>query len=492
MADRLSRLHPGAVRTRPSVEPDGAGILHLGLGNFHRAHQAVATAAAMDAEGGAWGIVGAASASHRVVDPLKEQDGRYTVLTLDPEGATAEVIALHTRFLVAREQSHALLDTMADERIRIVTLTVTENGYSYSPRTGELNTDLDSVVADLAGGGPTTAIGQLARGLQRRFRGNGEPVAIVSCDNLQHNGTRTAALVRRFIEVADDPEAADVLNWIDEHVTFPSTMVDRIVPATEDTHREQAFALTGVADQVPVPAEPFSMWVLEDRFAGGRPAWEAGGAIFTDDVASYELLKLRVLNASNSMLAYLGLLGGEAYIARSMALPGVRAVLEKLMREEMVPTLHVPDAIDIDPYIEELFERFGNLAVGHRTAQVGSDGSLKLPVRITEPVLYHMDRAGPPAAIALLVAAYIRCLATPDDAYPVSTTGAPEDPRTEDLAALGRKHTNSRDLVHAVFHQANVFSAALGEATAFVDRVIELHQALEREGLNAAIADVLR
>ena len=491
MPGRLSNVNPGTALTRPSSTPDRPGILHLGLGNFHRAHQAVFTAAAMEAEPGAWGIVGAANTSHRVVDPLREQDGRYTVLTLDPQGATAEVIALHTDFLVAGEQPDALLGTMADERIRIVTLTVTENGYSYSPRTGELETDSDSVVSDLAGEGPTTTIGRLARGLERRFRSNGAPLAIVSCDNLQDNGRLTQALVRRFIEVADGPDSADVLHWLDDQVTFPSTMVDRIVPATEDTHREQVRELTGVSDHVAVPAEPFNFWVMEDRFAGGRPAWEAGGAIFAEDVKSYELLKLRVLNASNSMLAYLGLLGSRAYIAESLALRGVGEVLEKLMREEMVPTLDVPEAIDIDDYIRELFERFGNRAVGHRTAQVGSDGSAKLPVRITEAVHHHMDRDGPPAAIALLVAAYIRCLANPSDAYPVEVTGAPTDPRAEDLAALGRRHTNARDLVHAVFDEAQIFTVVLSEETGFVDRVTELYSALQRDGLDAAIRDAL-
>jgi fructuronate reductase len=478
--------------TSPAVRPAVPGILHLGLGNFHRAHQALYTAAALDAEPGPWGIVGAANASRRVVEALRAQDGRYTVLTLGPDGVRSEIVTVHTGFLVAADQVQQLLDHLADPRIRVVTLTVTENGYGYSPRTGDLDVDDERVRADLAGDAPTTTIGRLARGLQRRFRRGGEPLSVVSCDNLQHNGERTGTLVRRFLELADEADGSELLAWLDARVTFPSTMVDRIVPATEDAHRDQALAATGMHDRVPVPAEPFSMWVLEDAFAGGRPTWEAGGAVLTDDVTAYELLKLRVLNASNSMLAYLGLLSGERYIADALALPGVAPVVDHLVRAEMLPTLRVPTTIDIETYLGDLFDRFGNRAVAHRTAQVGSDGSLKLPVRVSEPVLHHVGAGQPPSAIALLVAAFLRCLTEPESAYPAEVTGTPADPRAEALAALGRHHRGSAALVRAVFDTTDIFPIAVCEATPFVDRVTELHDALRRGGPAAAIAEVLR
>ena len=485
MATALSPSASGRGMTRPGLPPSGTAIVHLGLGNFHRAHQAVYTAAALDAESGPWGIVGVAHSSRRVVDPLIAQGGRYSVLTLDPSGATAEVVAVHTDLLVSREQPEELLDHLADEDIRVVTLTVTENGYSYDPRTGALDRSLPAVQADLAGEAPTTAVGQLARGLERRHRAGGAPLSIVSCDNLSDNGRWTRSLVEEFVESMRGEDADDLLAWMDAAVTFPSTMVDRIVPATEDSHRGAALELLGVADEVPVPAEPFHMWVLEDDFAAGRPRWEAAGAIFTDDVEAYELVKLRVLNASNSMLAYLGLLAGKRYIAEALATPGVREVVEHLMRVEMLPTLRVPDGIDIDAYIDETLRRFGNSAVGHRTSQVGSDGSLKLPVRITEPALFHLDRGRPVGAIALLVAAYIRCLASPG-AYPATVTGVPSDPRAADLAAIGGRAGSPKDLVRAVFDEAGIFPAPLAERGSFVEHVGELYEALVRGGPAAA------
>ena len=478
-----------AVR-RPGDAPPGVGIVHFGLGNFHRAHQAVYTAAALEAEPGPWGIIGIANRSRRVVDPLLAQGGLYSVLALAPNVLEAEVIGVHQELLVASEQPQQVCDRVADERVRIVTLTVTEHGYTYSPTTGGL--DLEAVASDLAGHPPKTVIGQLARGLQLRFRESAAPLSIVSCDNLSDNGRWTRSLVEEFLEHTEDNEADQILSWMRTSVAFPSTMVDRIVPATEPRHLRAVAELLGVEDGAPVPAEPFTMWVLEDTFPAGRPAWEAGGAIFTDDVTPYELMKLRLLNASNSMLAYVGLLLGHRYIWESVTTPSVRGLVEQMMRSEMLPTIRVPDGIDIERYLAELFERFGNEAIGHRTSQVGSDGSLKLPVRVTEPVLHHLGTSGgPPGAIALLVAAFIRCLTSPD-AYLSDVTGRPEDPRAESMANLGRRHAGSQNLVRAVFDSAGIFSASLAEATPFVERVVALHEALVVGDVEAAIRDALR
>jgi len=491
MTDQLSTLNLGAAPGRPMTPPSGPGILHFGLGNFHRAHQAVYTAAALDAQPGPWGIVGIANRSRRVVDPLRNQDGFYSVLTLAPQRTTVEVLGLHQDLLVASEQPEQVSAYVADSRIRVVTLTVTENGYTYAAATGGLDLDDEAVQADLAGQPPKTVIGQLARGLQARFRADGEPLAIVSCDNLSDNGQRTQNLVTEFLERTAEADGAEMLVWMRASVSFPSTMVDRIVPATEPHHLTLAAELLGVADRAPVPAEPFSMWVLQDSFPGGRPAWEAGGAIFTDDVTAYELMKLRLLNASNSMLAYLGLLTGRRYIWEAVRTEDIRRVVEHLMREEMLPTMRVPDGVDVERYLADLFERFGNEAVGHRTSQVGSDGSSKLPVRITGPVLHHLADSGhPPGAIALLVAAFIRCLSSPDS-YPAEVTGRPEDPRARPLAELGQRHASSRDLVRAVFDDAGVFESSLAEATPFVDRVVELHKILETGDVEAAIRQAL-
>lgn len=483
--------HPwAAVVSAPRRRPEEAGILHLGLGSFHRAHQAVYTAAALDREPGPWGITGVASRSRAVVDALKRQDRKYGVLTMGPEGSSVDVIGVHRALYTAAEDPTRLAGDLAAPATRIVTLTVTERGYSYSPTRDGLDLDAAPVRQDLAGAPPRTVVGQLAGGLAARFRAGGAPLAVVSCDNLSENGRMLRRLVHEFVSEAGGPDAGDLLTWLDREVAFPCTMVDRIVPATEDRHRELSVQLTGRPDRVPVPAEPFSMWVLEDLFPAGRPAWEAGGAVFTDRVRDYELLKLRMLNASNSLLAYLGLLRGEATIASALGHPPIRRVVEQLMRPEMLSTFAVPDDVDAEEYAAQLLTRFGNAAIGHRTGQVGSDGSHKIPIRVSEPVLHHHARGQVPGATALLVAAFIRTFSDP------TATVLPQDmraldPRADDLAELRRRHTSPEDLARAVIIDSGIFPRRLAEATGWVARVGELLAVLADQGVDAAAGAAL-
>lgn len=478
---------------RPALRPDAAGILHLGLGNFHRAHQAVYTAQAVEAHGGPWGIVGAASRSHRVTDPMRAQGGQYSVLTLAPDGPSAEVMNIHTDLLVAAEEPERLTGLLASDAIRIVTLTVSENGYTYSHSRDGLDVDDPTVRSDLAGNSPGTVVGQLVRGLRARLASGGTPLAVVSCDNMNENGVLLGRMVTQFVqeESSAQSETDELLRWLAASVTFPSTMVDRIVPGTEDLHRRMSLELTGRADRVPVAAEPFTMWVLQDQFPGGRPQWEVGGAIFTDDVRSYELLKLRMLNASNSMLSYLGMLSDTPFIADVLTRERVRPVVEQMMRAEMLPTFAVPEAIDVDLYIDQLFARFGNRAVGDRSTRVASDGSAKLPVRITEPVLHHHDQGRAPAGLALLAAAYLRTYCY-SDSYEVSVTGAPSDPRAVELAELGRAHRAPADLVQAVLVDSGIFPPELARAEGWLQAVTGMLVTLRTRGVDAAIADALQ
>lgn len=298
------------------------GIVHLGLGNFHRAHQAVYTAAALDHTDGPWGILGVASRSAAVADALRAQDFRYGVVEISPTGSRVTIPAVHTGALVAAQQPDAVLDAVAAPATRIVSLTVTEHGYTFSPRTGHLDTDHDGIRSDLRGEAPPrTTIGLIVRGLQRRLRSHATPVTVLSCDNLAGNGGQTGRLVREFTEALPTAERDELLPWLADAVTFPNTMVDRIVPATTDAYRRTVADRLGLRDEVPVAAEPFTMWVLEDRFAAGRPGWEHGGALFTEDVEPYELLKLRLLNGTHSLIAYLGALDGRATIPDAIGRP---------------------------------------------------------------------------------------------------------------------------------------------------------------------------
>lgn len=469
--------------------PGGAGILHLGLGSFHRAHQAVYTAAAMRADGGDWGIIGVASRSRRVVDALHAQDHLYAVATISPDDASLVVPGVHTDSYVAATDPARVVDDLADPRIRIATLTVTENGYSYSPSTQRLDVTDPVVAADLRGADPRSTIGQLARGLQRRAALGGEPISILSCDNLVSNGSHTEKLVRDFLGELPDAEGADVLAYLDRAVTFPSSMVDRIVPATTPELVDRVAALLGVRDDVPVPAEPFTMWAIEDRFAGGRPAWEAGGAVFTDEVGAYEQLKVRLLNGTHSLIAYLGALRGAATIPDAIALPDIEAAAAAILRQEYEPSVTAPAGVDIAQYESDLFSRWGNSALGHRTSQVGSDGSVKLGQRIPGPVLQAFERGAFPHLIALTVAAYLACIAPPAGFDPGPHAAAMADPARERLSAVTTR--GGRDLAARAIVDLQLFGEELAHRSGFVDRVGDLLDTIVSRGVDHAIADSL-
>ncbi|MBJ7612863.1 MAG: mannitol dehydrogenase family protein [Candidatus Dormibacteraeota bacterium] len=483
-SQRLCRANlPQTLGARAGRAPE-PGIVHLGLGNFARAHTAVYTAAALEEQPGPWAMVGVAQRSHAVADALLAQDLLYTVLTLSPDRVDAAVQAVLADVVVAADQPEALLSNLAAPATRIITLTVTEKGYSYSPETLGLAVDDPAVRADLGGGPPRTPIGQIVRGLQRRAGTHGEPVTVLSCDNLAGNGDHTSRLVHEFVAALPGIEGAELASYLGA-VSFPSTMVDRIVPATTEEHRRLAAASLGLSDQVPVPTEPFSMWVLQDRFAAGRPAWEAGGAIFSDDVHAYELLKLRLLNGTHSLIAYLGMLSGQRYIAGAVRTPAIERAARALI-DEYLPTLAAPEGVDLQRYVERLFERFGNTAIAHPTTQVGTDGSLKLPVRITEAAQQHLDQGTVPRLLALTVAAYIACLATPES-YDSAAVGEVRDPAAARLAELGAREADPRRLVQAVFGEAGIFSPELAERAPFLDAVADLLSTLRRHGVASAV-----
>ena len=398
------------------------GIVHLGLGNFHRAHQAVYTAQALAAQEGPWGILGVASRSGAIATAMRQQDLRYGVLEISPHSSSVTIPAVHTGAIVAADDPNAVVDAIGNPATAIVTLTVTEHGYTYSPRTHRLDIDAPAVQADLTvGSAPGTSIGQIVRGLLQRAGTHAAPITILSCDNLSDNGSHTARLVREFVEALPPAERTDLLPFLDSAVTFPNTMVDRIVPTTTDADRQAVARQLGVRDQIPVPAEPFTMWVLQDRFAAGRPAWEHGGAMFTDDVHPYELLKLRLLNGTHSLIAYLGALDGQPTIPDATAQPFITDAARRVLIDDYLPSITVPADVDLDDYVGQLFTRWSNSALGHGTHQVGSDGSVKLAQRIPEPALLHLNNGRMPHHLALTLAAYLTCLAPPAGSTPDHT-----------------------------------------------------------------------
>ncbi len=369
----LASLPPSA---RPLIEPGAAavGVLHLGVGAFHRAHQAAYTEAAMAAGGGDWAILGVAPRTADVVDALRSQDNLFSVVELDGAGARTRVNAAIGGVLHAPTEWETVVQRLADPAIRVVTLCVTEKAY----RPG----------SDL--------LRLLAEGLGRRDA----PVAVLSCDNLPSNGHR----LREALGMEDTGT-----------VTFPCSMVDRIVPATSPAILDEAARALGFRDAAAVQAEPYKQWVIEDAFPAGRPSWELAGAVLTGDVAPWEMLKLRTLNGVHSTLAYLGALAGCETIVEALELPGMRETLRRFIAEEVAPSFVPPPGVDVVAYGDEVLERFANPAIRHRTIQVAMDGTQKLPYRVLETVRNRRRDGAEPRYGALVIAAWMRFATGRDD-----------------------------------------------------------------------------
>lgn len=482
------RSVPGTSATAAPAPPPG--IVHLGFGNFHRAHQAVYTDAAVRAHGGDWGIVGVANRSRHVVDAVRAQDNLYTVMTIAPDGAECHVPGVHTDTVVAAEDAGRVVAQIAAAHTRIITLTVTEHGYTFSPSTGGIDLDDPLVQHDLSTpADPRTTIGQIVRGLQARMHGTDVGISVLSCDNLAGNGDRSRRIVTDFIDHLPAAEARDLQDWVAARVTFPNSMVDRIVPATTHAHRDQVAHLTGYRDAVPVPAEPFTMWVIEDEFAAGRPQWEAGGATFSTEVELYEQMKLRLLNGTHSLIAYLGALGGCATIPESVARAPIAEAAHRVLTGEYLPTLRLPSQVSAVEYEQALFHRWSNTALGHRTSQVGSDGSVKLPQRVCAPALQALDQGVMPQYLALSVAAYLACVAPVGGFDPGVHARAMSDPVRPRLAALAAESGTGGELARAVFARARIFPDDLSARTDFVDRVGEYLQIITTAGVAAAAGE---
>ncbi|MGP3991302.1 mannitol dehydrogenase family protein [Streptomyces sp. 3N207] len=482
---------PGALLHPRTLGPDDTGIVHLGLGNFHRAHQAVYTAAALAREEGPWGVLGVAGRSVGVADALQAQDLHYTVAEVSPDGLRCTIPGVHTGALVAAREPERVQRALAAAETRVISLTVTEHGYTYSPRTGGLDLDHPGVRSDLRGNrtAPRTTLGRIVRALQGRAHTHGAPVTVLSCDNLVGNGSHTRRLVEEFVAQLPVAEREELTAWIAAgQVTFPNTMVDRIVPATTESERAAVAEAIGVRDEVPVPAEPFTMWVLQDRFAASRPAWEAGGALFADDVEPYELLKVRLLNGTHSLIAYLGALDGHDTIPEATAQPFVAEAAHAVLWREYLPTLTVPDGVDLDMYVSRLFTRWTNSALGHRTRQVGSDGSVKLRQRIPDPALLHLRAGRMPHHLALTLAAYLCCLAPSAGFDPGEHAAAMADPARERLSTLRARTSDGPSFATAVLDDG-LLGDELPEHAHFAARVGAFIDLIHTRGPRTAAAE---
>jgi fructuronate reductase len=406
----------------PRVVPEGVGIVHLGWGAFHRAHQAIYTQDAMDTTGDRrWGILGAVGRSWPVVDTVRPQQGRYTVLTtgLDDAGAitqSARVVGSVVDVAYPGTETPRLIAALAAPTTHVVTLTITEKGYC---RRTDGDLDRDAAAADIralrleesaADRGPepaTTTVGLLVRGLAARRRADGLPVTVLSCDNMPENGRVLAGVVGEFVDAALPGPAGDPLrDWLRASVAFPGSMVDRITPATTPAVLDRVAELIGARDEAAVAAEPFRQWVIENTFAGPRPAWELAGAELTDDVVPWENAKLRMLNGTHSLLAYAGRVAGHTSIAEAVDDPEIASHARCFMLDEALPTLAPPTGADLRSYGEQLLRRFANPATGHTTEQVSTDGTQKIPIRWGPVIAWHLARGRVPDGVAYGLAAW--------------------------------------------------------------------------------------
>ena len=468
--------------------PEQSGIVHLGLGNFHRAHAATYTAQALAHEGGEWGIRGFSHASRTVVESMRKQESLYSVLRLTDHGAEAGVVDVHRGVGVASEDPESVVSSIADPAHRILTLTVSEFGYSRNSATGTLDLDDEGIRADLVPGAmPRTALGMMARGLERRAEG-GEPFTVLSCDNLQSAGQVTHDVLREFLHAAN--ARPDVLDYAETQVSYPNAMVDRIVPKTTAAHGEKVAEVLGVIDECPVPAEEFSMWVMEDDFAAGRPVWERAGAVFSDEVEAYEMVKLRLLNGSHSLIAYLGILSGGRTIADAWGMDFIRQAVLAGISDDYLPTFELPSGFDARTYVDELSRRWSNSLIDHATTQVGSDGSLKLLQRIPGAALHALEGGRVPHFLALCVAAWIACVVPPRGFDAGSLAQQIREPSREALleAVEGAEtlYEHARRILEGGF-----FPSQLAGHEEFTARVAELLQVIVRHGARAAAAEAV-
>ncbi len=431
---------PGDV-TRPPFTPGilGTGIVHLGCGAFHRAHQALITQHAMSVSGDRrWGIASVAMSRPEVVGALKAQDNLYTTLLRDEGAVRAEVVGALTAAVHAPSDRIGVVRRLADPRVRIVTLTVTTGGYCLSPATGRLDSGSEPVRHDLrCAAKPCTAIGMLVGGLAAVKRRGGTPPVVISCDNLSANGRQLRSAVIDFAAMRDDRLA----NWIARHVQFPCSVVDRIVSSTESDDAART-RLGGVDDRAPVSAEPFMTWTIEN-FEGERPRWDLAGADFVADVTAHELAKLRLLNGTHLLLAYVGALAGYPAIAEAGADPVLSELARQFMLYEQGPTLTLPQA-ELHRTVNDLLRRFRNPALRHEVTRVGRNGSDKMLPRVTAAMLENHAHGRPTPGAALLIAAWIRWFdlcGTPGTAMEVIDARAAE---LAQLAAIPDPHRRAR------------------------------------------------
>jgi mannitol 2-dehydrogenase len=478
---------PDRVR-RPAYDRAAArsGVVHLGVGGFHRSHQAVYFDRLLTRGHGEWGItgVGVLAVDRRLHEALRAQDGLYTLVLKHPTGAIEpSVVGSLLRLLLVDDDPEAVVAAMAAPSTHLVTMTITEGGYSTEKSTGQFRLD-DALRADLTAERPRTAFGLLSASLRRRREAGTPPFTVVSCDNVENNGALARQTLVAFARLQDERTGDDLAEWITRHVAFPHSMVDRITPVTTDDDRRRLADETGVADAWPVVAEPYLQWVLEDSFSDARPPLDQVGVRLVDDVRPYELTKLRLLNAGHQVMSYLGYLAGHRRVDEVMTDPLFVEFVDRYLRDEATPTLPPVPGTDLADYRRVLLDRFANPAVSDTLARNCAEGSERIATFVL-PVVRDQLRLGGPIDVAVLaVAAWARYATGVDErGGPIDVV----DARSDRLAPLLRRW---REDPAAVLGLGDVFGE-LADHERFRRAYLHAAGLVDRLGARGAVAQVL-
>lgn len=461
-------------------------IVHLGFGAFHRAHQALFTDQLASETESDWGFCEInLFGGEALIKSLREQNHLYTVVEKGADKAEVKIIgsvceSLHPTF----DGAQAILEKMAEPQVSIVSMTITEKGYCSDPVTGQLDADNPMIIHDLANPeNPKSAIGYIVRALQLRRERGLSPFTVMSCDNVQENGHVARATILGFVALLD----AELSDWVKLNVTFPCTMVDRIVPAATSDTLSEIETLLGVADPCGIACEPFKQWIIEDNFVAGRPDWDRVGAEFVEDVIPFEEMKLRMLNGTHSFLAYLGYLGGFSHISDTMKDADFRRAALSLMTIEQANTLTMPEGTNLSNYAELLIERFMNPSLKHKTWQIAMDGSQKLSPRFLHSIAYHLQQGTEFKCLALGVAGWMRYVSGIDEnQQPIEVS----DPMSKVLRAVCDKHEFSVSVVRDLMTIDSIFSAELIQNERFIDEVEKAYLKLNELGAVKAVASL--
>jgi mannitol 2-dehydrogenase len=480
-AANLSSLDPNIRVPKYDRQKVGQSIMHVGVGGFHRAHQAVY----MDDlfhQGGdlQWGYCGVGLLKHdaRIRDVMLSQDCLYTLVERSLQGDQARIIGSIVNFLFAPDDPQKVIEQMASPQTRIVSLTITEGGYYIDQSTGELDAKHPDIQYDLAHPHePRCSFGYLLEALDRRRLRGLPPFTLMSCDNIQSNGEVARKMLTAFAELRDPV----FRNWLSENCVFPNSMVDRITPATTDEHRNLVKEKFKIDDGWPVMTESFKQWVIEDHFGQGRPAWESVGAQMTTDVLPYEKMKLRLLNASHQALCYIGMLLGYQLVHETMEDQDIRTLVKKMMDNEVTPILSEVPGVDLADYKKTLIERFANPAIRDQLSRIGIYGSSGIPKFVLPSVEDELKRGGAIKLLSFTVASWFRYLNGLDES-------GKEMPMLDPMAATLRERAKAAGKdARRLLAMREIFSEELANAPAFVKEVSDILNSFYSEGARSTL-----